>query len=179
MNNSNANEKVKIRESYKISYKLSYDEAYETFYTLADKFGKKKRIILGIILTLLTIAMLYMQFRTPQAIQYTLLAVVSILLLYKTIYTPINKARRGAKLVASQHGTYKFELNRKGYIVMYNGKEISLKGDKDARAFETPNVFGLRPDRENTLCIPKRILNHSETEGIREILKENYKNFKY
>lgn len=163
--------------SFEFRYSLTYEEAYRTFYIMANKFSKKVRVILSAVLTITCLGMLYLQYHEPAAIQYTVLTVIAIAILFNLIYSPTIKAKKGAAAVKKANGEYIYSISKDGYINLHNGERISFIGDKYARVFETDSFFILRPDRFNTFCIPKRILNEIEQNELRNILKSYYKKF--
>ncbi len=151
-------------------YRLKYDECQETFYLLGMKWGERKRKILTVLLTVIGVVMLLGYYRDSQKIHYFFIAILDILLLYYLIYVPALKAKKGAKKVSRQGGTYKIELTREGKIRTGN-EWVDLNGDADARVIETDTIFVVRPDRVYTFCLPKRIMTEEEIEEVREILK--------
>jgi hypothetical protein len=158
-----------------LQYTLTYEEAYEAFLWMADKFGKKVRVILSMIVALACGVMLYLQYREPMAIQYTVLTIIGIVILFQLLYLPIIKAKKGAAVVKNKGGEYRYSITGDGYIHLFKGEDIPLVGDKDARAYETDTLFVLRPDRIHTFCIPKRVLSESDENDLREIFKTAFK----
>jgi hypothetical protein len=86
------------------------------------------------------------------------------------MYAPALKARRGARAVARTGGTYCYVLSAADGIILNNGQAVPLDGDPDARAIESARVFAIRPDREHSFCIPKRVLKEEEITAIRRLL---------
>lgn len=163
-----------MQKKLEFVYKLTYEESYETFLALSMKQKKRTRYILAALMTAIAVAMLVLYWLDSSRVHYFVIAVLDILLLSYLVYVPALKAKKGAKAVSRQNGTYKIELTEEGAI-RSQGQTIPLKGDKDARAIETENVFALRPDRMHTFCLPKRILTPVETVRVRELLQANVK----
>ena len=163
-----------MQKTREFIYKLNYEESYTAFFLLSMKWERRTRKILTAVLTVAGAALLTAYYLDSQKIHYFFAAILAILLLYYLIYVPVLKARKGAKAVTRQKGTYKFALTEDGKILS-GGQTIELAGDKDARAIETESIFVLRPDRQHTFCLPKRILKPGETEAVRDILKANVK----
>ncbi len=154
----------------KFEYRLKYEECYETFYFLGIKWEERKRNILAALLIVIGVVMLFGFYRDSRKIHYFFIAILDILLLYYLIYVPALKAKKGAKKVSRQGGTYKIELTADGKV--RTGNEcVNLKGDPDARVIETNTIFAIRPDRIHTFCLPKRIMTEKEMEEVRKILK--------
>lgn len=160
-----------VDEKLEFVYKIKYEEGYETFYSLSMKFGKRMRNLLILVMTVIAAVMLFLYYRDSRKIHYFFIAVLDILLLYGLIYMPALKARKGAKKVSRQNGTYKIELTGDG-MIRAGGQCIPLKGDKDARMIETETIFAIRPDRVHTFCLPKRILTDQQTEKVRKLLQD-------
>lgn len=154
----------------KFEYRLKYEECYEAFYLLGIKWEERKRNILAALLIVIGVVMLFGFYRDSRKIHYFFIAILDILLLYYLIYVPALKAKKGAKKVSRQGGTYKIELTADGKVRMGN-ECVNLKGDPDARAIETNTIFVIRPDRVHTFCLPKRIMTEKEIEEVRKILK--------
>lgn len=159
-----------IKKQYQLNYTLTYEEAYESFYQLANKWSNKKKLIIGIFLTAITVIMLVLRFFDKTGFHYSFIAFVAILMLFHLIYAPLLKARFGARSVSRQKGRYKFAITATGELILPNDEIMDLSNDKDARVIETSRIFVLRPDGRHTFCIPKRILK-SDEEGIRKIFK--------
>ncbi len=62
-------------------------------------------------------------------------------------------------------------------MVILSGPPLELCGDRDARAFETDALFVLRPDRQNSFCLPKRIMTEREIDLTRSIVAGHVKKF--
>ncbi len=162
-----------MKEQYKFDYRLTYDEAYETFFNLSSRWNQRRRMLLSVILTILTVGLLIGYFLDSHKVHYFFLAILALLLLYGLLYMPVLKAKKGAATVARQKGNYRFWLTADGEIKIPRGETVPLKGDKDARAIETQQLLIIRADRQHTFCLPKRILAKQEQEEIRSIL-QNY-----
>lgn len=163
-----------MKQAFTFTYKLTYEESYEAFLQVGMKWSKKVRKAIGVILTLIAIGLLGAYYLDSQKIHYFMMTILSILLLYYLIYVPELKAKRGAKAVAKQKGTYRVKLTEEGTAVLEK-ETIELAGDKDARAIETKDLYIIRPDRMHTLCIPKRVMKKEEVEEVRELLKQHMK----
>ncbi|MBQ1490309.1 MAG: YcxB family protein [Eubacterium sp.] len=158
------------KEFYRFDYKLTYEEAYAAFSLLAFKWSHRYRIIAGVGLTGIAVALLIFFALDPQKIHFFFMAAMAVLLLFYLIYVPTLKARRGAKAVVNSRGTFKVEIRDIGTISMPHAEAIDLAGDKDSRAIETEDLFVIRPNSGNTFCIPKRVMKPDEIEGVRDIL---------
>lgn len=158
----------------KFTYKLTYEECYEAFYVLSLKWGKKGKKALTAVLSVIAAGLLICFWYDSRKIYCFFLAVLDIILLYILLYVPALKARKGAAAVRKRNGTYRIQLTEEGGILC-QGETLKLRGDPDARAVETESVLVLRPDRQHTFCLPKRILSCQETEQIRAILKRYVK----
>lgn len=163
-----------MQKKLEFTYQLTYEESYETFLVLSMRQSRRVRNILAAVLTVIAVVMLVLYYLNSNGFHYFVIAVLDILLLAYLIYVPALKAKKGAKAVSRQKGTYKMELTEGGNIRSQGGT-IPLAGDKDARAVETEKVFALRPDRVHTFCLPKRILTPEETDRVREILRAKTK----
>lgn len=166
-----------VNPSYRLNYRLTYNEAYQSFYLLANKWKGEQKIIVGIILTVVAVIMLILRYRDPTAFHYSYIALLATLLLFYLVYGPVSKARRGARKVKKQNGSFKIEISKDGKIILPDGEAIDLSSDKDARVIETDDIFAVRPDGRHTFCIPKRILKEDE-EAIRKIFKA-YLSYQY
>lgn len=161
---------VILRDILEFTYQLNYDEIYEAFFLLSMKWSRKIRKILTIILKLIAICFLAFFAFNRNRIYSFFLAVVDIFLLSYLVYMPALKARRGAKKVCSRKGTYRIKLTKQGQIISGN-ERISIAGDANARAIETPASYVIRPDGQHTFCIPKRIMNVQEQKETEAILR--------
>ena len=85
---------------YTFQYKLSYQESYDTFYLLASRLNKHKRIIYTIILTSISVLSLIFYRLDTRKVYFCLLAVFSVALLFYLLYHPSLAARKGAAKVA-------------------------------------------------------------------------------
>lgn len=152
------------------TYQLNYDEIYEAFFLLSMKWSKKTRMVFTAVLTAIAVCFLALFAFNRNRISCFFLAVVDIFLLSYLVYIPALKARRGAKKVYSQKGSYQVELTTKGQIISGNTC-IALAGDVNARAIETSASYIIRPDGQHTFCIPKRVMTPSEQEETEMILR--------
>jgi hypothetical protein len=162
--------------AHAVRYTLTYDEAYEAFYLLADKWGKKWRLIAFIALGAAAAVSLGLAVADRTAIQYSMLTVFSATLMLLVWSWPAAKARRGAKTVTREAGTYRLTISHTSGIRLPNGQTVPLQGDPDARAFETAQSFVIRPDRRNSFCVPKRVLKDGQVSAIRRILYSGIRN---
>lgn len=166
-----------MKETVEFVYKLTYEESYEAFYVLSLKWGKKVKNVLSVLLTAVAAGMLIAFYLDSRKIHCFFIAVLAIVLLYNLLYAPVLKAKKGARSVRRQKGTYQMRLTEEGKI-QSQGHVLKLREDKDARAIETERIFVLRPDRLHTFCLPKRILTQDEMDWVRCILKKNVKYIK-
>ncbi|UQZ89798.1 hypothetical protein C4J81_11495 [Deltaproteobacteria bacterium Smac51] len=158
-------------------YSLTYDEAFEAFHRLAARGNPVARKIVAIGLLGLSAALIVMYALEPTRLEYFFLPILCLATYFGMMYYPGFKARRGAKAVATARGHYQVEITESG-LIRSGGEDIELDGDKDARAFETSQLFVIRPDRLHTFCLPKRIMKEAEALEVREILKSRLKKFK-
>ena len=158
------------KEYYRFSYHLTQEEAYQAFSLLAFKWSRRYRLIAGIGLIVIAVILLIQFALDPQKIHFFFMAAMAVVLLFWLIYIPELKARRGARAVEKAGGQFKVEIRDIGTISMPHTEAIDLNGDKDARAIETDDLFVIRPNSGNTFCIPKRIMQPDEIEGVRDIL---------
>lgn len=163
-----------MKDTLNFTYQLNYDEIYEAFFLLSMKWSKKTRKILTIILTLIAICFLVLFAFNRNRIYSFFFAVVDIFLLSYLVYIPDLKARRGAKKVCSQKGTYRVKLTEQGQVISGN-ERIDIAGDTNARAIETASSYIIRPDGQHTFCIPKRIMSIQEKKETEAILRKSCK----
>ena len=159
-----------MKDTLTFTYQLSYDEIYEAFFLLSMKWSKKTRMVLTGALTVIAICFLVLFAFNRNKFHYFFLAVVDIFLLSYLVYIPALKARRGAKKVCSQKGSYHVKLTEKGQIISGN-KSIAIAGDANARAIETASSYIIRPDGQHTFCIPKRVMSIQEQKETERILR--------
>ena len=155
--------------SWLFRYRLNYEEIYHCFYLLAFRRSRGFKLAAGTALTVLAAVLLGGYVLDPTKVHYCVMAILSILLLFYMIYVPVLKARRGAKALFRKNGTYQIRLYESGKANIGTAM-IALNGDKNACAIETEELFIIRPDAENTICIPKRIMTQDETEEIHRML---------
>lgn len=153
-----------------LQYRLTYQEAYDTFYLMAFRQSRRTRLLLGICLTAAAVLLLVLFARDSRTVYNLFLAIIATLLLFYLIYHPALAARRGAAKVARTNGTYRITIHGSGRIDLPGNQTIQFGEEKYARAAETDTIFALRPDTQNTLCIPKRLLSETEAAEIRKIL---------
>lgn len=159
-----------MKDTLNFTYQLNYDEIYEAFFLLSMKWSKKTRMVLTGVLTVIAICFLMLFAFNRNRIYSFFFAVVDIFLLSYLVYIPDLKARRGAKKVCSQKGSYHVKLTEKGQIISGN-KSIAISGDANARAIETASSYIIRPDGQHTFCIPKRIMSIQEQKETERILR--------
>ena len=161
-------------EKLKFDYKLTYDESYEAFYLLACKWSRKVRILIVTALALLTVILMALYYFDSQRVYYFYLVILMVLMLFYIIYTPIYKARKGAKQVARTNGLYSLTVTKDGHIILPDQDEpLKISNDKNARTFETETSFILRPDGNHTFCLPKRIMKPEDADTLRVILEDH------
>lgn len=153
-----------------LQYRLTYQEAYDTFYLMAFRQSKRTRLLFGICLTAITVLLLVFFALDSRTVYNLFLALIAILLLFYLIYHPTLAARRGAAKVAKTNGLYRITVHSSGQIDLPGNQTLKYGEDKYARAAETDSIFALRIDTQNTLCIPKRILQENEVQEIRKLL---------
>jgi hypothetical protein len=158
-------------------YSLSYDEAYDAFLILSARGRKRTRDAVAVILMILAAALTVLYAFHPYHIEYFLLALLVLATFGGVVYYPKIKAHVGAKRVEKARGVYDVEFLAEGYIKTPDGSCLEMSGDKDARVFETETLFVLRPDRQNTFCLPKRVMSDQDISLVRSIVAENVKNF--
>ena len=153
-----------------LEYTLTYKEAYDTFSLLAFKHSRKRRNLTCFILTLLAVILLAVFALRKEEIHYLFLAFLSILLLFYIIYTPVLKARKGAGAASGSNRIYKLYIRGDGCIRFSNGTELRLSKDNNSRFIETEEIFAIRANERDTICIPKRILSSSQKKDLRKML---------
>ena len=153
-----------------LEYTLTYKEAYDTFSLLAFRHNRKKRNLTCFILTLLAVILLIVFALRKEQIYYLFLAFLSTLLLFYIIYTPVLKARKGAGAVSGSSRIYKLYIQGNGHIRFSKGNELYLTKDNNSRFIETGELFAIRANEHDTICIPKRILSSSQEKELRKIL---------
>ncbi|MCD7830116.1 MAG: hypothetical protein LUG58_06735 [Clostridiales bacterium] len=161
-----------------VRYELRYEEAYEALRLIVDRRSPKSRRVMGYALLALAVVCVVLYARDPYGLQFALLALLFALFSFLVLWTPHLRAQRGAKAITRRKGYYQYTLSGKGYVKLANGTKIDLKGDKDCRAHETETLFAIRPDRMNTICLPKRCLTPSQVLLAREILEYYSRVFK-
>lgn len=159
-------------------YSLTYEEAFEAFLLLAARGNERARRFIALLLIALAAVLTVFYAWQPYHIEYFFLALLSLASFGGVVYYPRIKAHKGAKSVEKAAGIYKVKLLPEGELLSSDGEKIPLTGDKDARAFETENLFVIRPDRMNTFCLPKRIMSSAEISKVHHLLKEYVKKFK-
>lgn len=81
--------------NYTFHYRLSYQEAYDTFYLLATRLTRKKKIIYGILLTAIAVLSLVFYGLDTRKVHLCLLAIFAAVLLFYLLYYPVFSARKG------------------------------------------------------------------------------------
>lgn len=160
-----------VKEIYDFRFRLSYDEAFEAFHNLLERGNKKLRTAAtaGVALAATGLLIGFALDRTKMHFLYT--ALMAVIVLSLLIYAPVINAKKGAKKVAAANGSYQLRISSKGQVILPRKEPISMAGDKNSRAIETRNLFVIRTDNTNTICIPKRIMKDTEIDDIRKILK--------
>ncbi|MBQ9708079.1 MAG: hypothetical protein IJV66_02710 [Firmicutes bacterium] len=165
------------KKKYTFRYQLTYDEAYNAFQSLALRWSKKAQYgVMGFVV-LLTVAIMIMFMIHPDRFYYFVIIIFAVILTAYVFYSPILRARKGAKAVARTKGTYEVSLTTDGMVSLAGADPVSLKADKRSRALELSDSFAVRMDPVTILCLPKRIMNHSQQDAVRKILSEHV-NFK-
>lgn len=157
-------------------YRLTYREAYEAFYLLAKVGSETVRRITLVILFLLGAALTVGYAFWPRRLDFQIMAFLCVVTFVAVVVAPTWKAKRGAKKVERTGGFYRLGLGE-GFVVTPDGQRHPLAADKWAKAFETKDLFVLRPSRVQTFCLPKRILVHDQISHVRHILTGAVKNF--
>ena len=160
-------------------FQLQYQEAYDTFYLLSSKHGRKYNAVIGICLTLIASILLIFYALDSRKVHYFYLAVISILLLFYLIYSPVIKAKKGASAVVKNNGYYEIGFTEKGILHLPSSESILLSEDKHSRVVETDTIFAIRADKEHTVCLPKRILQDVQESQLRELFKNNAHYYQY
>ena len=160
-----------------LRYSLSYDEAFDAFLLLSARGSKRHRDITAVALIVLAALLTVLYAFYPYQLEYFFLAVLALATFGGVMYYPRIKAHAGAKRVAKARGVYKVDLSTAGRLRTADWTCLELSGDKDARAFETEALFVLRPDRQHTFCLPKRIMAEHEIDLIREVVAAHVKKF--
>jgi hypothetical protein len=160
---------------YKLDYDLRYGEAYEAFYLLTDKWGKKWRLAAFAAMGVAAVVCLVLAILDPYSIQNSMLIVLCAAMMLFVMYWPSLKAQKGAKAVVKAGGHCRYQLNARKGFRLESGHLVGLQGDPDARAIESAASFIVRPDRQNTFCIPKRVLTPEDILGIRRLLYSGIK----
>jgi hypothetical protein len=159
-----------------LSYSLTYDEAFSAFQRLAARGKPGLRRSAAIALLALSAGLIVLYALYPARLEYFFLPLLCLAMYWGLMYYPAFTARRGARQVAKIGGTYKVDIHPSG-LIRAAGEDTQLAGDKDARAFETPALFIIRPDRRHTFCLPKRIMNEAQITELRKTLETHLKKF--
>ena len=153
---------------YTFQYKLSYQESYDTFYLLASRLNKHKRIIYTIILSSISVLSLIFYRLDTRKVYFCLLAVFSVALLFYLLYHPSLAARKGA--------ANRIRINQQGEIVLPSSSKekssdnvIILGEDKYSRVLETDSIYAIRVDSQTTLCLPKRVTNKEQQKNLHQM----------
>lgn len=165
----------KKRKKYTFRYQLTYDEAYNAFLALALRWGKKVRYGMMGFVVLLTVIMMIMYIMHPDRFYYFLIVIMAVLLTAYIFYSPVLRARKGARSVMKLKGTYEVSLTTDGKVSLAGDEPRALDADKNTRALELADSFAIRLDAVTILCIPKRIMNDTQKESVRQILKKYIK----
>lgn len=159
--------------NYTFHYRLSYQEAYDTFYLLATRLTRKKKIIYGILLTAIAVLSLVFYGLDTRKVHLCLLAIFAAVLLFYLLYYPVFSARKGAAKVVKLNGNYQFTVNQLGQITLPQSRDtqtghciVTLGEDKHSRVLETDTIYAIRADAQTTLCLPKRILKNGQKENL-------------
>ena len=155
-------------------YELSYEEAYEAFYLLSFRRSRPFKLAVGCALVAVVVILLILFVMDPRKIHYFMLVILALLLLFYMIYMPVLKARRGAKQVARQKGTYQVTVGEDGVLALQQ-EQVPLAGDRNARAYETERIFAIRTNTTRTFCLPKRLMTQTQIERVRQILAAHTK----
>ena len=126
--------------NYTFHYRLSYQEAYDTFYLLATRLTRKKKIIYGILLTAIAVLSLVFYGLDTRKVHLCLLAIFAAVL--------------GQITLPQSRDT------QTGHCI------VTLGEDKHSRVLETDTIYAIRADSQTTLCLPKRILKNGQKENL-------------
>lgn len=159
------------KETYEFRYRLTYEEAYEAFLNLLQRGNKKLRTLATIAVGVIATGLLIGFAMDHTRVHFIYTALMSVIVLALLIYLPELNAKKGAKKVGKAGGSYQVRISRGGQVILPRREPVPLAGDKNSRAVETENLFVIRTDVSNTLCIPKRTMKDPEIEDIRKILK--------
>lgn len=164
------------KKKYTFRYQLTYEEAYNAFLALAVRWKKKTKYAVMTAMVAVTVAIMTMFALHPDRYYYFTIVIFAVILTSYVFYSPMLKARKGAKQVAKIDGIYEIKLTNDGKIIMGNSsQELDLKGDKNSRALELKDSFAIRMNGDITVCIPKRVMNESQQNAVRKILADNIK----
>lgn len=152
-------------------FQLTYEEAREAFLLVIDRRSHTSRLIMGGVLLALALGSAILYGRHPYGLQFALAAILFALFAFLVLAYPTLKAGRAAKSVTRQGGTYKLKLSTKGYFVLPGGEKLPINGDRLSRVLESDTLFAIRPDRYNTVCLPKRIIQADDIAQVRAVLQ--------
>lgn len=152
-------------------FQLTYEEAREAFLLIIDRRSHTSRLIMGGVLLILALVSAILYGRNPYGLQFALAAILFALFAFLVLAYPALKAGRAAKSVTCQGGTYKLKLSPKGYFILPDNQKLLINGDRLSRVLESDTLFAIRPDRFNTVCLPKRTIQADDISQVRAILQ--------
>jgi hypothetical protein len=157
----------------RLRYQLTYRQTLEAMQLILDRRGKTARRAMAAALAVLA-GIFFMGFCLDRTADYRgKLSALCLLMGLVVLCYPALAARRTAKRVSRQGGTYELTFLTTGEILLPGGERLSLRGDRAARGFWTPNVIALRPDRAHTICIPLAAVPTGKRQALHQLLAQH------
>lgn len=167
------------RKKINVQYTLPYKDIYETFLILMRRGKGVIYQILSVVIISAGIFFLFLLFRNPARIDYSISALLAAFAIIASKCYPQYKARKNALRLSRIKGHYDITIYMQGIIQSKEEPGISLQSDRKARAFETERLFIVRPDANHTYSIPKTALSDSDVLFVRQTLQANLNHFSF
>jgi hypothetical protein len=158
-------------------YSLKRPEAAEAFKLVAALGGRRVRLAALAALFATGVFLTVSYGLNPSHLELPLLGLLTVGVYLAVALAPSWRAWRGAAQVAKLNGRYRLGFSPDGRLLTPDGESSPLRGDKRARAFETDELFVIRPDRLRTFCLPKRVLTAEQCGEVRRLLSDNLARF--
>ncbi len=169
-------EQSEYEKRIEIEYSFTGEEVAVALKIFQKKMIFKKNLIYTAVLLFLEVLYLQSLIKNPDYFVGKLMACLCIIVIAFLWYMPWQHIRRVAKATDSIDQSYHIAVTEKGFITNNNGKEylIDYNAEKTS-VVETVDLFVVAISKERCFAIPKRCIDPSKLEDVKELMKAGLK----
>ena len=159
-----------------IEYSFTGEEVAVALKVFQKKMIFKKNLIYTVVLLFLEVLYLQALIKDPDYFAGKLMACLCVIVIAFLWYMPWQHIRRVAKATDSIDQSYHIAVTEKGFVTKNDEKEylIDYRAERTS-VVETADLFVVAISKERCFAIPKRYIDPSKLDEVRELMKAGLK----